>query len=317
MSFVILDLEFNQPTRVFIDPSIPFEIIEVGAVKVDNDFNVIDTFRVYVKNTIYKLVNWNVEELTGITIDDLAYGIDFEKVSKMFSNWVGKDSVLHWGDKDLTVWRDNCSFHKLVNRGMNFIDVQDMFRNMTDINKIPSLKKAASIIGITFREEHTALIDSYNLLKLLCRLKNSNELEKYINTWWENNLNSLDNNLKILNYDKKKFITVCPECDYETKHRLAYCNNSKYHILASCENCRIDIDFVYSLNAKGLKKRANIYGKPEFKKEKHKVYYNCKNFIYYNNYETSQKFEKDLKPMFNIKPKTLIDVINMLQKTRI
>ena len=51
MSYIVLDLEFNQAydfeknKTILLIPSCRFEIIQIGAVKLDNNFNIIDIIK--------------------------------------------------------------------------------------------------------------------------------------------------------------------------------------------------------------------------------------------------------------------------------
>ena len=43
MNYIIFDLEWNQPMlKVNSKPQMPFEIIEIGAIKLDEKFSIID-----------------------------------------------------------------------------------------------------------------------------------------------------------------------------------------------------------------------------------------------------------------------------------
>ena len=46
MNYIVLDLEWNQSAKgkKYTLPGMPFEIIQMGAVKLDNKFDVIDEF---------------------------------------------------------------------------------------------------------------------------------------------------------------------------------------------------------------------------------------------------------------------------------
>ena len=51
MNYIIFDLEWNQCCggRDMENPRMPFEIIEIGAVKLDKKFNIIDTYSSIIK----------------------------------------------------------------------------------------------------------------------------------------------------------------------------------------------------------------------------------------------------------------------------
>ena len=73
MYYIIFDLEFNQDSSSLQhfdgkNTRAPFEIIQIGAIKLDVNFNTIDTFNRYVKPTFYKQITPFITELTGITL---------------------------------------------------------------------------------------------------------------------------------------------------------------------------------------------------------------------------------------------------------
>ena len=73
MNYIVLDLEWNHPK---IDAkervaNLPFEIIEIGAVKVDcNSLEVISTFSEYIKPQVYKEMNEIIHEILHIEIEE-------------------------------------------------------------------------------------------------------------------------------------------------------------------------------------------------------------------------------------------------------
>ena len=68
MNYVILDLEFNQPfdfdskEKTSINFSIPFEIIQIGAVKLNPSLEVLDKFESLVKPNLYKRMHPHVQK---------------------------------------------------------------------------------------------------------------------------------------------------------------------------------------------------------------------------------------------------------------
>ena len=66
MNYIIFDLEFNQqhPEDVVIDapkPSLLFEIIQIGAIKLNKNFETIGTFNSLIKPNIHKRLHPYVE----------------------------------------------------------------------------------------------------------------------------------------------------------------------------------------------------------------------------------------------------------------
>ena len=74
MNYIVLDLEWNHPKIDAKDriQELPFEIIEIGAVKVDADtLEVISTFSEMIKPQVYLEMNEIIHEILHIEIGDL------------------------------------------------------------------------------------------------------------------------------------------------------------------------------------------------------------------------------------------------------
>lgn len=55
MNYIIFDLEFNQGfdrlnNKTVSNAKCPFEIIQIGAIKLDSELNILDTFSSYIKS---------------------------------------------------------------------------------------------------------------------------------------------------------------------------------------------------------------------------------------------------------------------------
>ena len=72
MNYIVLDLEFNQSfpfksgKKVEPNPECPFEIIQIGAVKLNERFEQLDTFDAMIRPQIYPRLHPFVEKITGI-----------------------------------------------------------------------------------------------------------------------------------------------------------------------------------------------------------------------------------------------------------
>ncbi len=110
MKIVILDLEWNtaysRKEQRFVN-----EIIEFGAVKLNDKLKVIDDFQMFVKSRVSKRLRGAVKKLTHISNEQLQQnGRDFETVMKLFTKWAGKNTlILTWSNTDLYTLMDNCS----------------------------------------------------------------------------------------------------------------------------------------------------------------------------------------------------------------
>lgn len=95
MNYIILDMEWNQAISKQRIVRQPFylhgEIIQIGAVKVNEDFEIIDTFNTMVQPKYYTKMNKMVEELTCIHTETLNNGILFPAAATRFRKWCNND----------------------------------------------------------------------------------------------------------------------------------------------------------------------------------------------------------------------------------
>lgn len=109
MNFVILDLEWNgtysRRIKSFIN-----EIIEFGAVKVDEQLHIIDTFEALVRPQVGKKISGKIRTLTSITNEDLAGGLQYMQVISRFKKWMGDAVLMTWGTSDILALIENCRY---------------------------------------------------------------------------------------------------------------------------------------------------------------------------------------------------------------
>ena len=70
MQFIVLDLEWNQALSgkpyKRDDLTLAGEIIQIGAVKLDDSMHIVDSLRICVAPKYYKKMHWSVKKLTGL-----------------------------------------------------------------------------------------------------------------------------------------------------------------------------------------------------------------------------------------------------------
>ena len=59
MHYIVFDLEWNQcpEGKEKEEKGLPFEIVEIGAVKLDENFRLVDTFHTMVKPQVYRWIH--------------------------------------------------------------------------------------------------------------------------------------------------------------------------------------------------------------------------------------------------------------------
>lgn len=172
MNYVVIDLEWNQAmsSNAAIFNKLPIhlrgEIIEIGAVKLDENFRPSEEFTVDVKPIYFKRMHYKVKKLTGFDAERLSHGIAFEDAFQQFRDWCGDDvTFLTWGYDDQGIMEQNIIIHDLDWDWIHeWINLQLIYNNQTDGDKNQkSLATAMEHFGIEqTRIAHDALGDAYN-----------------------------------------------------------------------------------------------------------------------------------------------------------
>jgi DNA polymerase III epsilon subunit-like protein len=185
MNYIVLDLEFNQDfssMQDYVNKGVkyPFEIIQIGAIKLDSSFNTIGTFNGYVKPTIYSKVSSFITKLTGITTEELLLADAFPEVYKDFIDFINDSEAVFciWGMSDIQELFKNINYHKLDNSSISkkFINIQPYVSKIlgfTD-NKLPKLQFAVEELNIDVSYEfHNAFYDAYYTAEVFKKIYNS------------------------------------------------------------------------------------------------------------------------------------------------
>lgn len=178
MNYIIMDLEWNQSNTGTEKEvrEIPFEIIEIGAIKLNKDHKMIDEFSELIKPVVYKEMHHITRKLIHLQIEELEKGRPFPEVMGQFLNWCGEDYIFcTWGPLDLTELQRNIRFYgmkPLCDRPMAFLDVQKLFSIVYEDSKT----RRALEYAVDFLEMekdipfHRAFSDAYYTAKILAGL---------------------------------------------------------------------------------------------------------------------------------------------------
>ena len=190
MNIIILDLEWDSAYSVknqrFIN-----QIIQIGAVKLNDNCEIIDTFSVTVKSKLSKKLTRRFIELTGITNDMMREGIPLEKAVENYNSWAGKNTLtMTWSTSDLYTIIENCKYlltPSLKFRIEKYADLQSYVQNEMrsigyDFSSQISLSNAAAMLGISYDglELHHAKDDCLLSVALLKKFYNSQKMQSYI-----------------------------------------------------------------------------------------------------------------------------------------
>ena len=166
--YIVFDLEWNQCPygKDRENKNLPFEIIDIGAVKLDRDRNAVDIFHQFVKPSVYRTLHFRTRDVIGITRRELDSGMLFPDAVRSFFRWCGRDYIFcTWGDQDLLELQRNLAFYDMLDLmpgPIFFEDAQKLFAiSFEERQKRRSLNFAAEYLNIEqTREYHRAYDDA-------------------------------------------------------------------------------------------------------------------------------------------------------------
>lgn len=176
MDYIVFDLEWNQSPGGKEDSvaHLPFEIIEIGAVKLDESFRQIGEFHRLIRPKVYPQLHYKISEITHMEMAELKrQGQDFKQAVKEFMDWCGKDyRFFTWGSMDLTELERNMDYYHVpipFPKPALYYDVQKLYGlQCGDSSLRPSLDQAVQEQGLGCdRPFHRALDDAYYTGRIL------------------------------------------------------------------------------------------------------------------------------------------------------
>lgn len=91
-----------------VEQTLRGEIIQIGAVKVNESMEVLDTFSMNLKPRIFRKLHYHVARVTGLTQADLDHGVPIKEGLRRFKDWAGEDACFaEWGMDDVPVLKQN------------------------------------------------------------------------------------------------------------------------------------------------------------------------------------------------------------------
>lgn len=183
MDYIVFDLEWNQGSadQEAKTASLPFEIVEIGAVKISCDSTSgksrkTGEYSRLIKPVVYHEMNRITGELIHLKMQELEKGVPFVKAAEGFLRWCGPEYLFcTWGSSDLTELQRNMKFHgmsPLSDGPIAFLDVQKLFSIAFEDGKTrKALSYAVDFLGVEKDVPfHRAFGDAYYTAKILRRI---------------------------------------------------------------------------------------------------------------------------------------------------
>lgn len=179
MQHVFLDFEMNPipkkntAAREFARS----EIIEIGAVKLNDDYELVGRFSCYVKPELNQIM-LNITKLTGITNATVGDAKCLSDALAEFTAWIGEEPVkiYAWSDSDKKQIVQECALKGLAmpRQFRRWMDFQRVYTRLVGLSKRSnlSLRHALGSVEQGFAgAQHRAVDDAENSASLLTLVK--------------------------------------------------------------------------------------------------------------------------------------------------
>lgn len=189
MNYVVVDLEWNQAmsSKSSVFNHLPIrlrgEIIEIGAVRLNENMGPGEEFTVDVRPVYFKRMHYKVKKITGFDKDRLAMGYSFPDAMEKFRKFCGEDvTFITWGCDDKGIMEQNIIIHDLDWDWISgWVNLQMIYNVQTGGDKNQkSLATAMEHFEIEqTRVAHAALGDAYNTALICSKLDMEEGLKTY------------------------------------------------------------------------------------------------------------------------------------------
>lgn len=254
MNYIVFDLEWNNAYSYSANGFVN-EIIEIGAVKLDEHLTIVDTFKQLVKPKITKKLSSRCKKLTNITNDEIKLnGIPFKQAFTDFAQWSsGEGNVfLSWSNSDLYVLADN---YRMILKTLDisfikkYCDAQKYcmsFIEQDDSNQV-SLSNCCELfdIDIDVSKLHRALTDCYLEAECFKKVYDKSKLSGFIVECDADFFHRLMFKPYLItkptgaDFNVYEQILHCPNCDGELVRLKKYeCVNKSFRCPTKCLSCK-------------------------------------------------------------------------------
>ncbi len=177
--YVVVDLEMCASNRLKkLEFHMGRELIQIGAVLLDENYEICDTFSTYV-HPQFGSVDAYIKNLTGITNSTLKGAPEAKDALELFACWLPDDAVMvSWSMTDRQqimgeTKEKNIHIHEIDCLFDSWLDCQKMFSDRAGSpDKCFKLCEALYIAGIDGDTgEHDALIDAKNTAYLFAKME--------------------------------------------------------------------------------------------------------------------------------------------------
>ena len=181
-TYVVIDVEMCRVQKAYGGKAYPYsnEIIQIGAVMMDESYQMIEEFSTYVC-PVYGKVDCFIKNLTGITEKDVRTAPSLEEALRSMLLWIGDREVSFyaWSDTDYFQIRREIRAKGMDAAEMavytnpdNWIDYQKTIEKRFKLGRLISLPDALDLAELDQEGRlHDGLVDAYNTARIITEIE--------------------------------------------------------------------------------------------------------------------------------------------------
>ena len=133
MDYIVFDLEWNQNPNERARPNrlLPFEIIEIGAVRLNENREIVDTFHRLIRPSVYHWIQDSIHQVIHVNYRDLRKGTPFPDAADDFIRWCGHEyRFCTWAKQDVMELQRNMRYYHMLDLlpgPVVYYDVQKLY----------------------------------------------------------------------------------------------------------------------------------------------------------------------------------------------
>jgi len=182
MNIIVFDLEATcWEDTAQIDRHTQSEIIEIGAVKLNDEFEVIDEFQTFVRPTQHPVLSEYCTKLTSIVQENVQSAPEFDTAMLQFEKWCGENPLfMSWGDYDRNQVTKECErkYYKgqMVKLVTNHLNVKWRISRLENLSIHHGLGFGKALRRFNMKFEgtpHRGIDDAKNIARVVKRFKDT------------------------------------------------------------------------------------------------------------------------------------------------
>ena len=186
---VVIDVEMCKVQIKAYNYPYKNEIIQIGAVKMDEKYEILDSFSTYVKPRYGKIDHF-IDRMTGLSERNLKGAPDIEDALLKMLQWIGDDETVFysWSTTDYDQicneirykCREDLNWDLLLNQE-KWIDYQERLGARLESQRSLKLSDALELVEIdTKGRAHDGLDDAYNTARMIAKLEQNKDYKTLV-----------------------------------------------------------------------------------------------------------------------------------------